>query len=105
MSMPVQETGTCCRIFQTVSETASTAASWLGRTAQSIGSAIGSYAQRVAEFARPHFERMREFVSENRGPIIIAVVAAAVGAIIYGVFGAIFCSEAEPQPTPAPNPA
>ncbi|MBS0653308.1 MAG: hypothetical protein JSR39_07245 [Verrucomicrobia bacterium] len=99
MSMTVQEAGTCSTIFQTISDTAFSAADWVGKTVQTIGSTVADYAQKAAEYAKPHFDKLKDFVSENRGPIIIAAVAAAVGAIGYALISSVFCSRATPAQT------
>ena len=83
--MTIQEPGMCSNFFHSVSDTASNAAEWCGKTVQSIGSTIGTYAEKAAELARPHFDKMKEFVSENRGPIILVVGALAIGAVAYAI--------------------
>lgn len=98
MSMTVQEAGTCSTIFQSISNTACSVAEWVGKTVQTIGSTTADYAQKAAEYAKPHFEKLKDFASENRGPILVAAVAAATGAAIYALISSVFCSKATPAP-------
>lgn len=101
----VQEPGTCSTIFQTVSDAASGAACWLGKTVSAIGSTIADFAQKAAEFAKPHFEKLGEFVSNNRGPIMIAGVAAILGAMGGALIASIFNrGTAQPAQNNAANP-
>lgn len=71
-----------------------------------FGSVVADYAQKTVEVAKPHFENLKTIVSENRGPILIAIVAAAVGAALYAVISNVFSSRAVPaQQTQQTPPA
>jgi len=105
MSMTVQEPGTCSTIFQTISDQTANVAEWITKTVQAFGSTIADYAQKVAEYVKPQFEKISDFLSENRGPILVAAIAAAVGAALYAVISAVFCSNATPEQNPQPAPA
>lgn len=104
-AVTAQEAGTCSTIFQTISDTLSSAVEWGSKTVQTIGSTVADYAQKAAEYAKPHFDKLKDFVSENRGTILVAAIAAAVGAAGYAIISSVFCSKATPAPatqTPAP---
>ncbi len=96
MSMTVQEPGTCSTLFQTINNSACNTAQWVGRIVHRIGSEVAEYAQKTIEYAKPHFNNFRTFLSENRGPIIIAAIAAALGATAYAVISSVFSSKATP---------
>jgi len=100
--MTIQEPGMCSSFFQSVSNTATQVADWCGNTVQSIGSTIGTYAEKAADVAKPYFDKMKEFVSENRGPIILVVAALAIGAIAYAIINSVFCSNTAAEQPPAP---
>lgn len=103
MSTTVQEARTCSTIFQKINDSAYNAAGWVGKSIKSFGSTVADYAQKAADYARPHFDKFKNFVSNHRGPIIIAVVAAAIGMIAYAVISSVFCNRATPAPAPQPN--
>lgn len=105
--MTVQEAGTCSTIFQTISDSVSSVVEWGSKSVQTIGSTVADYAQKAAEYAKPHFDKLKDFVTENRGPIIIAAVAATVGAITFALISSVFASRATPAQAqqPAANPA
>ena len=92
----------CANFFQTVSTTATQVADWCSNSVQTIGSTVGSYAEKAAEVAKPHFDKMREFVSENRGPIILVVGVLAIGAIAYAIINSVFCSNTPADPAAPP---
>ncbi len=74
---------------------------------QTFGSNVADYAQKAVEVSKPHFDNLKTLASENRGPIMIAVIAAAVGAALYAIISNVFCSRAvpaqQPQQTPPPG--
>ena len=70
----------------TVGNGAVTAASWLGRQVTVVGSALASFASKVATFVAPFFGQAKDFVVANKGPILIAGVAAIGGAALYALF-------------------
>lgn len=70
----------------------------------SIGNAIGTAAVKVYEFVKPLFVaigkffanmyvHVRDFIAEHKTETIIALVAAGVGAIVYGLSHALCCDK------------
>ena len=105
MAMVVRaESGTCAAVCQSVSNTASNTAKWMGKTIHSFCSAVANLARNVITFAEPYLKNLTEAVKANKGPIAVAVVAACVGAFLYAGINALFCSKTN-NPVPVPPPA
>ena len=83
----------CCK---GITDFATNAASWAGRTISSISAQIAELAKKVAEFVKPHFEALMNFARENKGTILIALGAAALGAISYALFQSLCCNKQQP---------
>lgn len=89
MSMRIQEAlSNCC---QGIGAFLSRAGESIGTTVSTVTAYTADYAQKAAEYVQPHFENLKTFVSENRGPILLVTAAAAIGAIAYAVINSIFC--------------
>jgi len=97
MSMRIQETmQNCCK---GITDFATNAVNWAGRTISAAGAYIAETAQKVAEFVKPHFEAFMNFCRENKGTILVALGAAVVGALSYALFQALCCNKQATPPT------
>jgi hypothetical protein len=79
------------QLCQGVSGFATTAASWAGRTVSTASTQLAGTAQKVATLAQPYFSSMMNFLQSNKGPVLLAVGGAAVGALSFALFQAL-CS-------------
>jgi hypothetical protein len=99
--MKVQDAlSSCC---DGIKDFAASACAWIGRTVSQIGSFLAEIAAKIAQFVKPHFERLKTFVMENKESVMLAGAACAVGAAIVAVVNH-FCCSATTTPPPAPLP-
>ncbi len=92
----------CC---QGIKQNATTAGSWIKKTAYSVGSFFSDLGHRVAAFARTYLEKSKTFTKEHKQGVIIGalvVLAAVAAALIHGIYSKATNPN---QPTPVPTPA
>ncbi|HKZ00164.1 MAG TPA: hypothetical protein VJ112_03250 [Rhabdochlamydiaceae bacterium] len=83
----------CCK---GITDFVTNSASFAGRTISSISVQIAEIAKKVAALVEPHFKASMNFASENKGTVLIALGAAALGAVSYSLFQALCCNKQQP---------
>ena len=95
--MRIQETmQNCCK---GITNFATNAANWAGRTFSAVSTQIATLAKKVAEFVKPHFEALMNFAREHKGAILLAVGAVAVGALLATLFRGVCCKKQAAETT------
>lgn len=89
-------------VVSTVSGWLSTAATYAGKAWTVISANTVHYAGKVHEFAKPYFASASQFVSENRGHVLIATAVLITSFVGYAAWSGMFSRGAAPAPAPAP---
>jgi len=87
-----------------VSEYAKTAASSISKQASKAGEFLKQTAKKVADTTAPYFEKIKVFVSQNKGPITIGLICMMVGAALAAAISSMWRGNNNPQPIPNPAP-
>jgi len=87
-----------------MSEYAKTAASTLSKQVSKASESLKRMATKVSETTAPYFEKIKIFVSQNKGPISVGVICLLIGG---GIASACSCmwKGNNNTPPPIPNPA
>ena len=87
-----------------VSEYAKTAASTMSTQMSKAGESLKRMAAKVSETTAPHIEKMKIFISQNKGPIALGAVCMVIGIAISRALSCMWKGNNNPPPIPNPAP-